>query len=182
MSTATQTPLPIEVPGLVPLAAIEDARRMLAPFGYNEDDIRAELWTEGTGEIEWAFNISSGAEMKEVRIYFPCLEQRVMKLRNPKWRMRPYSFDDVLRSLFPARSFRTGTRNKPWVTTPAVARAFNCESDTVIKLVRCFRANAPGSGLQLLPKTVIHAGGHNGHGAAVILWESVKEFLTKRRI
>jgi hypothetical protein len=176
MTTATQTPLPIEVPGLVPLAGIEDARRMLAPFGYNEDDIRAELGTEGTGDIEWAFNISSGSEVKEVRIYFPCLEQRVSKLRNPKWRMRSFSFDDVLRSLFPTR------HRKPWVTTPAVARAFNCESDTVIKLVRCFRSGTPESGLQLLPNTVIHAGGHNGHGAAVILWESVKEFLSKRRI
>lgn len=161
-----QSPLPIRIPGLVPLMSIEGARELVGPLGCDEMDIRE--WIDG-GELQWAFNISSGAEVREVRIYRPSLEQWVKRLEDPRFRLRSVGLDDVLHSLFPTRG------RKPFVTTPEVARAFNCESDTVLELVRARL-------LRLLPNTTIHAGGHAGSGAAVIDFDSVRKFLEARSL
>lgn len=173
-----QAPLPMRIPGLVPLATMETARGVLAPFCQDEEDIRAAI---DSGEIQWAFNISSGKEVREVRIYFPCIEQRLALLQNPKWKVRTFLFDQVLASLFP-RGVLAGRVQSLWVTTPEVARAFNCESDTVLSLVRSFRTGNAASGLRLLPGTNIRAGGFAGSGAAVIDFKSVQEFLERRTI
>lgn len=174
---ARQQPLPGKMPAsFEPLATISAARILtfrhgsdslsLKDFGYDEEDIMADI---EQGSFEWCFDIAAKKSIRrEVRLYPPCVEQRVMQLQNPKWRVRSFLFDEVLRALFPNRNPR-----KPWVTSsPDVRLAFVCSPDLITDLI-------DEKELRQVKGTDYRRG---RNGAALIEWESVKAFLEGRKL
>lgn len=159
MPRLLQPPLPVEVSSIVPLSTIETARVALAALEYTEKDVLADL---DEGAFEWAWNIGGpDALRREVRIFTPCVEQRRLKLLNPKWNVKRYDFGDVARALFPMRG------NKPFVHSPDLRLAFNCTPKHITTLI--------DDGVLTQSNGTEYSVGRNG--AANICWDSVKRFL-----
>lgn len=135
-------------------------------FAYDEQDVLADI---EEGRYLWCFNIASTTESRrELRIYAPCVQDRIRQMADRRFTGAPYTLQQVLRSLFPRKP-----AGQDWVSSsPDLCLAFVCSPELAISLV------ASGE-LQVLPGT----GWRRGvGGAARITWPSLTAFLERRRV
>jgi hypothetical protein len=160
-----KNPVPVATAATVaPLSTLAAAQRDLGAFGYSASDLQADL---DEGRFEWAFDIRTRhSDRAAVRIFTLCVTERCNQLRNPKWHMRRISFEDVLHALFPAR------KGRQCVSSGDVRRALVCSAPHVFRLIE-------EKELRVLRGTRY---GRGPTGGAQIEWESVVQFLTKRRV
>lgn len=149
-----------------PLLDVQGVRRALKQFAYTEEDVLADI---EEGRYLWCWNIASTPESRrELRIFAPCVQDRIRQMADRRFTGTPYPLQQVLRSLFPRRP-----ANQDWVSSsPDVCLAFVCSSELAISLV------ASGE-LKVLPGTGWRRG---AGGAARITWDSLTAFLERRRI
>jgi hypothetical protein len=174
MPRPLQTPLPVVDARIIPMSTIEAARIALAEFEYTSDDLDADI---DAGAFEWVWDLAARASLnpvsrdgftqrREIRIYTPCIQQRLNHLKNPKWNVRRFSLAEITQALFPGCNYK-------WVKSPAVALAFNCSPQHVTDLIRIRALEELAGADPLRP-------GRNG--AATIGWSSIIAFLNTRRI
>lgn len=149
-----------------PAAPLDAVRVFLTEqgFDYTADDLLGDI---DEGRFEWCWNIAAkSAVRKDMRLFWPCVEQHLAWLKNPKANRRQFTIGDVGRALFPLRN------DKPWVESPDVRRALVCSQEHVITLI-------DERSLLQLSETEYRRG---KGGAALIDWRSVTAFLEHRRI
>lgn len=165
--TALQPPLGTMPKSFQPMLDRRGVRNEIARhFDHGEEDVALE-------HFEWAFDISvlgAAGGRAEVIVFAPCVEQHIKKLYNPKWCVRSYQFDTVLRTMLPGGVRDHGGRT---VTCPLLMKAWGaCSRMLVIDLIdaghlKQFGASEyrPGRG-----------------GEAIIEIASVEKFLLSRRL
>jgi hypothetical protein len=154
-----QPTLPMRIAHRIPLMTVDAAKGRLE---LDEDAVMALV---ELGSIEWAFNIArDGAKRREVRLLNVSVEHAQAVLTGGQPIAQPVDLDGVMALMFGPY--------KAWLTSRAIRIAWNCGADHVIQLIE------EGT-LKRFPKSSYRAG---RGGAAVVAWETVKEFLEDRRI
>lgn len=152
------------MPKAQPLVSLDHARTAIAfacDVQYGVDELEQEI---ECGEFEWVFDIASITPPRVLRIFWPCVLQRIEKLKNPKWRVKRFVLDEIMAALFPGR--------QPYTKTPRIEVGFACSPDLVIDLIDAGELEQFGASE--------YRRGRGGE--ALITLDSIERFLKERQV